>query len=557
MTDGIVEDDRQQCKSLEASFFANRALIIASNRGPVTFGVAENGELESRPGEGGLVKALLGLCRHTNATWLACAQTEADTNWQQGNVSIWPDEKTIQVQFISPEASTYEGYYNVIANPLLWFLQHSMWDVSRVPVINRATWQAWEEGYITVNRMFADAIASQVRANLQPTLVMLQDYHLYLAPRLLQDQLRPRERPTLLHFVHIPWPGPEYWQILPPTMRQTILDGLCAVDVLGFQTHDDGLNFIRTCESLLPRAYVNFKRGRVWYRNHATHIRDFPISIDVELLQQFAASPDVALHQPKLQNIVGNQQLILRVDRIEPSKNIIRGFQAFEELLELYPEHRGQVKFLAILVPSRLDVNEYQNYLDELMAAAGRVNANYGRSDWEPVRLLVGEDYSRAVAALQVYDVLLVNAIDDGMNLVAKEGPVVNQRNGALILSERAGAQQQLKPGAIIISPCDIYATAEAIHQALTMSMAERAERANRLRWIIERQDIADWLCRQLETIIQLNLMKEETPHAAAQGSHSALHRTTRSGWGRDRHPGPQPIIPPEPVSPYRHRRAR
>ncbi len=156
----------------------------------------------------------------------------------------------------------------------------------------------------------------------------------------------------------------------------------------------------------------------------------------------------------------------------------MRGFLAFEEMLELYPEHRGQVQFLALLVPSRLDVEEYRHYLDDLMATAGRVNATYGDSEWEPVRVLVGESYPRAVAAMQLYDVLLVNAIADGMNLVAKEGPIVNQRDGVLILSERAGARQQLEPGALVISPCDVYATAEALHQALVMPAEERQERA-------------------------------------------------------------------------------
>jgi trehalose 6-phosphate synthase len=281
---------------------------------------------------------------------------------------------------------------------------------------------------------------------------------------------------------------------------------LSAVDILGFQTQEDGLNFIRTCESHLPRASVNYKRSRVWYRNHATHVRDFPISLDVEALRRLAASPKVAEHRSEIQNAVRDRQLIVRVDRSEPSKNIIRGFQAFEEMLELYPEHRGRVKFLAILVPSRLGVDEYQDYLNELMAVVGRVNATYGSSDWEPVRLLVGEDYPRAVAALQMYDVLLVNAIADGMNLVAKEGPIVNLRDGVLILSERAGARQQLETASTVISPCDVYATAEALHQALTMPTKERQERAIRLQWLIEREDITDWLCRQLEVVTELNL---------------------------------------------------
>jgi trehalose 6-phosphate synthase len=507
MTDRKVDDDRlHRCEVLQADFFANRALILAANRGPLTFDTAEDGSFSFQRGGGGLVTALTGLCHYTDATWIACAQTEADATWHEGRVSLADNGHAIQMRFLSPEASAYEGYYNLIANPLLWFLQHSMWDVPRAPMIDSATWQAWEKGYVTVNRLFAEAIAYEVRAKSRPTLVMLQDYHLYLTPRFLRERLRRRERPTVMHFVHIPWPGPEYWRILPPVMRQAILDGLCAVDILGFQTQEDGLNFIRTCQSHLPGAFANYKRGRIWYRNHATHVRDFPISLDVEALRQLATSQEVADYRSEVENAKGDRQLIVRVDRSEPSKNIIRGFWAFEEMLELYPEHQGQVKFLAILVPSRLGVGEYQSYLDELMAAAGRVNAKYGSSEWEPIRLLVGENYPRAVAALQLYDALLVNAIADGMNLVAKEGPIVNQCQGVLILSERAGARQQLESGAIVISPCDVYATAQALHQALTMPLSERQERASRLRWLIEREDINDWLCRQLQSVIELDL---------------------------------------------------
>jgi trehalose 6-phosphate synthase len=506
MTDWTVDNSRGDCEALRRDFLSQRALIIAANWGPVVFERAEDGSLGYQHVAGGLVTALASVCQYTDATWIACAQNEADALWREGDIPLTDSDHRIQVQFLSPEASAYDGYSNVIANPLLWFLQHSMWDVPRDPVINRATWRAWEDGYVAVNRLFADAIARQVRATDRPGLVMLQDYHLYLTPRFLRDQLRRRERPTLLHFIHIPWPGPEYWRILPPDMRQPILKGLCAVDVLGFQTAEDVQNFLHTCASHLPRAHVKYKPGRIWYRNHATHVRDFPISIDVGALRQLAESPEVAGHRPDLETMLGDQQLILRVDRSEPSKNIIRGFRAFEEMLDLHPEHRGRVMFLAVLIPSRPGVHQYPDYMDELMAAAGRINASYGDSRWEPVRLLVSDDYPRSIAALQRYDVLLVNAIADGMNLVAKEGPIINQRDGALILSELAGARQQLESGATVISPCDVYATAEALHQALVMPIEERRERASRLRWIVEREDITDWLCRQLEAVVELNV---------------------------------------------------
>jgi trehalose 6-phosphate synthase len=485
----------------------NRQLIIASNHGPVTFHKDEDGNLlPQRSGGGGLVTALSGMAQHTEACWIASALSEEDKSWSGGLVPIGEEGATIQVRFITPEAAAYDGYYKVIANPLLWFLQHSMWDIFRSPTIDRSTWQNWQNGYMVVNRLFAEAITRQILINQQPSLVMLQDYHLYLAPYFIRRVLHPRARYTLMHFIHIPWPGAEDWGFLPPRMRQGILEGLCSVDLLGFQTREDGLNFIRTCESHLPHAHVNFKRGRIWYRNHATYVRDFPISIDVRALKRLAESEEVAEHHKSLLEQYGGNPLIVRIDRIEPSKNIVRGFQAFDEMLELHPEHRGKVQFLALLVPSRMEVEEYQSYLNELMGAAGQVNAKFGDSTWEPVRVMVGENYPRAVAAMQLYDVLLVNSIADGMNLVAKEGPVVNQQHGVLILSERTGARQQLESGALVIPPLDVSATAEALHKALILPADERRNKAERLRDLIEGEDIVDWLCQQLETIIQLRL---------------------------------------------------
>ena len=204
--------------------------------------------------------------------------------------------------------------------------------------------------------------------------------------------------------------------------------------------------------------------------------------------------------------MIGDRQLILRIERSEPSKNIIRGFQAYEEMLTLYPEYQGRVKFLAILVPSRMDLGEYQDYLDEVMAVVGHINVTFATGSWEPVRVLVGEKYERAVAAMQCYDVLLVNSIADGMNLVAKEGPIVNRRHGQLVLSERTGAREQLESAALVISPCDISATADALHEALTMPKGKRREQAQELRRLVEKEDVFWWLCKQIETVMQLGL---------------------------------------------------
>jgi trehalose 6-phosphate synthase len=498
--------DKKPCAGQKEKVLDGRPLIIASNRGPVTITREENGEIQYQKGGGGLVTALAGLAGNVNSRWIASAATDIEREWGHVDVPLIDGSDEITVQYIDIEENRYNLYYNVIANPLLWFLQHSMWDFIRSPNIDRSTWEAWEKGYVAVNRQYADVIADLVLESEKEPVVMLQDYHLYLTPQFLRSRIAHRKNFTLLHFIHIPWPGPEAWAILPPVMRKRILESLCSVDLLGFQTRDDALNFIRTCESNLERVHVNFKTGRVWYRQHATHVRDFPISIDVDSLRALAHTEEVSIAREQLEEQVGDRKLIVRVDRTEPSKNIARGFQAFSEMLDLHPEHLEQVQFLALFVPSRLDVEEYQNYLDEIMAAAGRVNAKYGSSSWEPVRILVGEDYARAIAALQMYDVLLVNPIADGMNLVAKEGPIVNKKMGVVVLSEKAGARQQLEPGATIISPCDIYATAEALHQGLIMTPERRKERSDRLIEIIEKADINDWFCRQLRSIEELEV---------------------------------------------------
>ena len=500
------EENEQECKNLQLDLLERMALIIASNRGPVTLQKDENNDIQYQRGGGGLVTALTGLAQHVDATWIASAITETDREWKEGDIQLNESGDTIRMQFVSPSEKAYDGYYNVIANPLLWFLQHSMWNIARAPTINRATWQAWEQGYVAVNRLFAEAVAKQIQSRKRHVLVMLQDYQLYLVASFLRQRMRTRKGFTLTHFIHIPWPGTEDWGILPPAMRRAILDGLCAVDLLGFQTREDGLNFIRTCQSYLYGARVNFSHGRIWYRNHATYVRDFPISIDVESLRQLAAGDEVKHFRKQIRDMVKEKSVIVRVDRTEPSKNIVRGFEALDEMLDLHPEFRGKVIFLAFLVPSRMEVEQYQDYLDDLMAAAGRVNAKYGDSEWEPVRIMVGENYPRAVAALQLYDALLVNSIADGMNLVAKEGPIVNRKNGVVILSERTGARQQLESGTIVISPCDVYATAEALFQALTMPEEERKEKSRRLKWLIEREDINQWFCSQLRVIQDLNL---------------------------------------------------
>lgn len=499
--------DIQSGGSISEDLLEGRSLIIVSNRGPSGLVKNHDGTYQTQRGSGGLVTALLGLAHNIDINWIAARIAEEDDiagETQHTTMQIAEDGRIIKMHYVPIPEEVYDGYYNVISNPLIWFVQHSMWDFITSPTITRATWVAWERGYMEANRMFARSLYQLVKTTPGKKIIMLQDYHLYLVPRMLRNLLhrtRRSEDVTLTHFVHIPWPGSEEIRMLPAGMRTDILDGLSAVDLLGFQTKKDCKNFLQSVESHLPRANVNFRHSRIWFRNHATHVQDFPISIDVPALRELAESEEVDQIRVQLEEIIQDNQLILRVDRTDPSKNIVRGFQAFGEMLETHPEHREKVKFLAMLVPSRLDVEEYHNYHNEIMAAAGWVNSQYGTGDWEPIRVVQGENYPRAIAALQLYDVLLVNSIADGMNLVSKEGPIVNKKDGVLVLSDLTGASQQLEPGALVISPCDVYATAEAMHQALTMNPEERSLRATRLRWLVEENDINAWFKNQIKAI--------------------------------------------------------
>ena len=291
--------------------------------------------------------------------------------------------------------------------------------------------------------------------------------------------------------------------MLPQQMRVAILDSLLASDRIGFQTRKDAFNFVQTCRFYLNNAHSHGSRDSIYYHERKVEAKTYPISVDVEKLESMMDEPKTRGFERQVRNFVGGQQLILRVDRVEPSKNILRGLEAFRALLEAHPEHAGKVQMLALLVPSRLEVDEYQGYLQDIMALAGFINAEYSDGQWEPVRILLGNNYPRALAAMGLYDVLLVNPIADGMNLVAKEGVLVNQNAGVLVLSEYAGAFYELGEDALSVSPYDTYGTAEALHEALIMPHEERQRRAESLRATVKSADVKQWFYSQVEDALR------------------------------------------------------
>lgn len=506
--EGGESERTRRARALEArlaTLLDGRQLLVAANRGPAGFVPADDGGFAAVRGPGGVVTALGALARYAEPIWIAAAQSLGDyaraamPDTPDGDVVATVDGARHRLRFVTPGAEAYDRYYNVIANPLLWFVQHYLWDLTSAPEIDAATWDAWHSGYVVVNEQFATTIlaARDDTASHEP-LIMIHDYHLYLCPRLVR-----RQAPgALIHyFVHIPWPGPEYWRVLPRLMRAAICDGLLGSDIVGFQTAIDARNFLLCCDAVLASATIDLDRHTVDYAGRQTTVRTYPISVDVASVREAAARPDTVARLTAYQAERAGR-LIVRTDRVEPSKNILRGFSAYRELLEAHPEWRGQVTFLALLSPSRLSVPLYRDYLDRVQVLVGTINAAFSAPGWQPIDLRFTSGYSEALAGLRSYDVLLVNSLFDGMNLVAKEGALVNERDGVLVLSEGAGAYQQLRGAALGIAPCDVTGTAEALHQALVMPADERCQRARQLRALVERDDNMAWLQAQFDDLI-------------------------------------------------------
>lgn len=483
-----------------------RRLIIASNRGPVEYQLTHDKTLKARRGAGGMVTALIDAGNRMDVTWVAMAMTEGDRlaakeARQKGGLltSPVPGQK-MQLHYVPVPKEVYRKYYEKVSNEVLWFLQHYMYDPTQDAATPNQFQAAWESGYVVANQAIADAVNEEIARDSSVPVVMLQDYHLYLVPMMIRQK-----HPTIVmqQFIHIPWPDVRCWHFLPSNIAQSIYKGLVGNDIIGFQTERDARNFLEGARTLLDGAVVDFEEGAVWWQGHRTQARAYPISISVteerKAVNSAAGKRAAESVKPLLR-----EYNIMRVDRIDPTKNILRGFQAYDEVLETHPELRGRVSFLAFLVPSRQTLPIYRRFDADLRAMIDEINAKYGTDDWTPVQAFFGNDRARALAAMQFYDVLLVNPIIDGMNLVVKEGIVVNQRDGVPVLSRTAGAFQQLAKGSIPTSPTDVHETAEALYRALTLSPEERRTRATIARTAVERSDLTVWLERQIHDINDL-----------------------------------------------------
>lgn len=498
-----------------ASFIGNRRVIVASNRGPVEFYRDANGRISTKRGSGGVVTALAGLARSLPLTWIAATMSEGDRQ-------MFPDasapacqvrlgRQSLRVRYVNIAPDVYERYYDEISNELLWFLQHYLWDVANSPNFTERHYFAWDQGYHLVNHAIADAIAREALSGPSTStvsrgrnhtrdgsdvIILLQDYHLYLAAAFVRERL---PGAVIQQFIHIPWPDLRYWHFLPQRFLQQIYEGLAANDVLGFQTELDARNFLECARVLLPGSRVDHDQGSLIWHRHRLLAKAYPITVDAEEVRHTLATAPAREAAQELEPLLADDaQVIVRVDRLEPTKNIVRGFLAYEQLLRDHPELHGKVRHLAFLVPSRQSLDVYRAYERNVRRVIRRINKQFGTERWQPITPFFDNNRARALVAMRRCDVLLVNPIIDGMNLVAKEGALANERNGVIILSRTAGAHRQMGEAVLSVTPMDIKETTEQLHAALVMSQSERQGIATHARNIVLGESLAGWIEDQL-----------------------------------------------------------
>ncbi len=465
-------------------------LLVASNRGPLTVVAVDDGDDEVRRGGGGLVSGMqTALSAAPDAVWVCAALNERERSLARqaphGKVSELPLvadalKGDFDVRMLPIDAQTFRNAYTGVANSTLWFVLHQLYDLPTQPAFD-ATWRRQWAGYVRYNQSFADALAAEAAPG---ATVMVQDYHLFLVPRMLRE-LRPDLR--IGHFTHTPWVTADYFTTLPDDIARAVVDGMLGADVLGFHTERWAELFRQTVRAV---AGVDAPAAQV-----------FPLGTDADEMRKLAGRRNVDSELRVLEALVGDRQLIGRVDRTELSKNVWRGLLAYRELLRTHPEWHDRVVHAVYNNPSREDLPAYREYTARIERLAEEIDHEFGTADWTPLVFDIGDDYPAALAVLRRTDVVFVNSVRDGMNLVVLEGLVLSERNPAVVLSREAGAAEILGTDALIVNPFDVVATAEALNEALLMPAAERAERAARMRAAAVRLPPTEWFQAQLDAL--------------------------------------------------------
>ncbi|MCX4859285.1 alpha,alpha-trehalose-phosphate synthase (UDP-forming) [Streptomyces canus] len=455
-------------------------VLVASNRGPVSYEVQEDGSLRPKRGGGGLVSGLSAIGPEAGALWVCSALSDGDREAVRQGVG------EDGVRMLAIPAEVHADAYNGIANSVLWFVHHLLYQTPLEPAFDAEFRRQWGS-YETYNRAFAEALAEEAA---EGAAVLVQDYHLCLVPGMLRE-LRPDLR--ISHFSHTPWAPVDYFRMLPDDIAGQVLRGMLGADRLGFLTRRWADAFTACCTEVADGL-------------GETRIGVHGLGADADFLRARSHEADVEERIVALREEIGaGRKTIVRVDRTELSKNIVRGLLAYRRLLESRPEWRERVVHVAFAYPSRQDLAVYRDYTAAVQRLADEINSAYGTPGWTPVLLNLKDDFARSLAAYRLADVALVNPIRDGMNLVAKEVPLVSDEGCALVLSREAGAYEELGDDAIVVNPYDVEQTAEALHEGLTMPAHERVERAKRLAAAATALPPAQWFLDQLNALKAVN----------------------------------------------------
>ena len=475
-----------------------RSLLIAANRGPVQISTGAGGKEEVRRGGGGLVSGMVSALSENGGLWVCAALSDreraAARRAPDGHLAeAGYDTGGLDVRMLPLDASTFTRAYNGIANSTIWFVHHLLYDSANTPTFD-AGWRRLWAAYERYNRSFAEALAAEAAPGAK---VMIQDYHLDLAPaqlRELRDDLR------IAHFTHTPWAPPEQFAMLPDAVGRELLAGLLGADHVGFHCARWADAFLACCARFLGAA-VDAGARTVEWEGRTVRVGLHPLGTSAEEMWERAGEDDVVEGLRHLGELVGDRKVIARVDRTELSKNIVRGLLAYRELLRSRPEWRGKVVHVAYAYPSRHDLPEYREYTAKVQRIGREIEEEFGTDDWHPLVLEVANDYPTSLAALRMADVLLVNPVRDGMNLVAKEGVILSERSAAVVLSRDAGVAEEYGDDALMVNPYDVTETAEALHTALSMPPDERTARSARLLAAATALPPGAWFRQQLDAL--------------------------------------------------------
>jgi trehalose 6-phosphate synthase len=470
-------------------------LLVASNRGPLSFTERDDGQLVASRGGGGLVSGLSGL-GSDGVVWVCAALSDGDRAAARkvagGRLDRdGHDTGGMALRMLDIDPATFHRAYNAIANSTLWFIHHLLYAIPTAPAFDASFHREWTS-YEAYNRAFAEALAEEAAEGAK---VLVQDYHLTLLPQVLRD-LRPDLR--IAHFSHTPWAPVDYFRLLPTEVARETLLGMLGADHAGFHSPRWARAFAACCVEYLG---AEGDETQVRYAGRTTRLGVHPLGVDADALRERATGHDVESRLAALRDKLGDRQAIIRVDRTELSKNISRGLLAYRELLRRYPQWRGKVTHLASAYPSRHDLPEYREYTAQVQRMAVEIEDEFGTDDWRPIVLDVTDDYARSLALYRVGDVLLVNPVRDGMNLVAKEVPILSERGCAVVLSTEAGVADEFGEDALLVNPFDVSGTADALDRALSMSRQERRARTDRLAEVSVRLPPSAWLATQVSAL--------------------------------------------------------